>query len=126
MNDFVKALVVVAFLLTFVCLVINIAWLNNRVYEQQRQIDQLYYVVPSLIQRAVPEDQIKFYDYDKMPPGEYKMYFANHMMDNALVICLDPDPTKHREKGLRYFYISRIPKNVLNTWIIGEVRELSN
>ncbi len=101
-------------------LIFNIIKIN----EQQRQINQLYVVVPALIQRGVASEQWKFYDYGKLPDGKYKMYFAEHKTNSAILIYLDPDPTKRHENELTYIYTSGIPKNILCTWTIGEVRIL--
>jgi len=95
-----------------------------KIRDQRRQIDQIYAIMPSLIQHDTPEDQRKTCGYAELPGGEYKMCFANYQTGDALLVWLDSDPTKRHEKKLRYIYVLRTPKNVLNTWTSGEVRKL--
>lgn len=92
--------------------------------EQQRQIDQLYVVTSSLIQRATPAEQWKFYDYEKLPDGKYKMYFPNYRTNSAVLIYLDPNSPKRREEELIHINTTRIPPNILENWPIGEVHDL--
>lgn len=91
---------------------------------QQRQIDQLYVVTSSLIQRATPAEQWKFYDYEKLPDGKYKMYFPNYRTNSAVLIYLDPNSPKRREEELIHINTTRIPPNILENWPIGEVHDL--
>ncbi|MEK7562114.1 MAG: hypothetical protein AAB509_00335 [Patescibacteria group bacterium] len=92
--------------------------------KQQRQIDQIYWVTLSLIQRATPAEQQKIYDFDKLPAGKYKMYFANYRTNSAMLIWLDSEPTKRHEEELVYVYTTRLPQDILNTWTHGEVRRI--
>ncbi len=94
-----------------------------KVRDQQRQIDQLYTVMPSLITdvRSPNGHEGHYFEYLS---GEYKMCFADYRTGDALLIRLDPDPIKRHEKELRYVYAWQVPKEVLNAWTPGEVRKL--
>lgn len=113
----------VAVLITIVIMGVTIIRHREALNEHQRQIDQLYSVVPSLIMDVKSPGQREGHYFEYLA-GEYKMCFADYRTGDAILIRLDPDPTKRHEKELRYVHAWQIPKDVLNTWTPGAVRKL--
>ncbi len=91
--------------------ILLLACLNYFTFKhQQRQIDQLCTVMPSLIQHETPPDQRQVFYYDKLPPGEYSVYFANYKDQSALMVYYPKRPN-----GKTHFvYVFQVPKEILS------------
>ena len=90
---------------------------------QQRQIDQICAVMPSLVWADTPEDQRPIYKYNDRPSGDYSLWFANYKVGEALMVYWSVDPAQRYDGKRHFVLVKAIPPDILKDWPNGETRK---
>lgn len=113
--------------LAFVCiLVLGIVMLGQlaELREQQRQIDQLCFAMPSALQSSIPPEERKCVPFTELEPGEYDLYFANYKEGRALLVYHSYEKEQRYDGKIHFVYAIAIPDDILKSWETGEERKI--